>query len=96
MKRIKPFRDIPNTCEIISYVHCMACLKEMPRKTSPEQFALLNIGFTNLGIQVWCRRHNLNIMHVDFQGITHPANFNVAANKKSDDEVTNGSSAKAP
>ena len=46
---------------------------EMPEGYSPQTWSQLEIGWTRLGIQVWCRRHELNILHMDFEGHKHPA-----------------------
>lgn len=59
--------DIPNTKEIVLYLRCKKCLQE--RKTSN-----IEIGWTVLGLQVWCREHDINIVHVDFEGVKHKAN----------------------
>lgn len=34
----------------------------------------LQHGWTPIGFQVWCTRHNANVVHVDFEGVKHPAN----------------------
>lgn len=67
-------RDVPNTLEIVRYMHCALCLAELPAGESPASFARLSVGFTKLGVQVWCARHEANVMHVDFEGACHPAN----------------------
>lgn len=61
--------------DIKSYIHCSKCFKDMPDGKSPQTWAMLDIGFTDIGIQVWCRRHNSNVMHIDFQGHRHPADL---------------------
>jgi hypothetical protein len=61
-------QGIPNTNELRGYIHCGMCLKE---NAGPQ---MLEIGWTKLGLQIWCRRHNANVMHIDFQGQKHPAN----------------------
>lgn len=70
-------RPIPNTNEIGMYFHCARCLeqyeKEMP-EMSRGDFQQLEIGYTKIGLQIWCRRHNMNIIHIDFEGQKHPAN----------------------
>jgi hypothetical protein len=68
-------RDIPNTNEIVAYHHCAKCLEELPGGTSPQEYVRYQSGWTKLGLQVWCNRHNMNIMHIDFQGQQHPANM---------------------
>jgi hypothetical protein len=65
--------------EIVSFVHCRLCLEELQKmpmtvKKSPREYASLEVGFTKLGVQVWCKRHGVNVMHVDFEGQKHPAN----------------------
>lgn len=67
-------RDIPNTNEIKWFFHCPLCVAELPADQPPRQWMRLEIGFTLLGLQVWCVRHECNMVHVDFEGIKHPAN----------------------
>ena len=50
--------------EIELYFHCSLCLDFLPEGVSPEDYSLLQVGWTNKGIQVWCRRHNRNIVHL--------------------------------
>lgn len=59
--------------EILSYLHCRRCLQERPGWVSPAEYAELEVGWTMVGLQIWCRRHNVNVMHMDFQGQKHPA-----------------------
>ena len=66
---------IPSTNEIEAYVHCAKCLAARPADKSPQEWASLEVGFTKLGIQVWCKRHQTNVVHIDFQGAKHPANM---------------------
>ena len=35
----------------------------------------LDIGFTSIGVQVWCRRHDANVVHIDFAGQKPTADF---------------------
>lgn len=70
----KKDRKIPATNEITTYLHCSKCLKEMPPDYSPKLWQRIQVGFTELGIQVWCTRHDCNIMHMDFEGLKFPAN----------------------
>jgi len=70
-------REIPVTNEIQSYLHCILCLNELPEGQSPGDYARIAVGYTELGIQIWCRRHDCNIMHMDFEGKSpFPANLN--------------------
>ena len=69
-----PIREIPNTNSISAFMHCDRCLKEKPADLSPREWASLECGWTKLGFQVWCKRHEANVIHMDFQGQQHPAN----------------------
>ena len=56
------------------FIHCVHCIKEMPAGTSPREWAKLEVGWTKQGLQVWCKRHEINVLHVHFEGQKHPAN----------------------
>ena len=32
-----------------------------------------DFGWTKWGLQVWCPVHNVNIIHIDFEDMSHPA-----------------------
>ena len=68
-------RPIPNTLSIFVYLHCGRCIAERPKDRSAREWAQLEMGSTALGFQVWCKRHAINVMHVDFEGQVHPANL---------------------
>ena len=57
------------------YMHCRRCIAELPYGESPADYARLEVGFTQRGWQVWCNRHDLNVMHIDFEGQQHPADL---------------------
>jgi hypothetical protein len=63
-----------NEKEIGAYIHCGKCLRDIPAGVSPAEYARTEAGWTPRGLQLWCRRHDLNIMHVDFEGHRHKAN----------------------
>lgn len=63
--------------QITAYMHCSKCLEERPADQSPQEFADLSVGFTREGLQVFCNRHQLNVVHIDFQGVRHPALMDV-------------------
>lgn len=69
-------RDIPNTNEITTFLHCGLCIEEVQDMPgiSPRDYAELEAGFTKLGLQLWCKRHGCNVVHIDFEGAQHPAN----------------------
>lgn len=67
-------QPIANDLKIGMYIDCKRCLLEKPADVSPAEWARLSVGWTPKGLQVWCVRHNLNVIHVDFEGRVHPAN----------------------
>jgi len=76
-------RAIPLNNSIGLYFHCSQCLAKKPKGISPREWASLEVGWTKLGFQVWCKRCEVNIVHVDFEGVKHPAcTFTAAQWKK--------------
>jgi hypothetical protein len=67
-------RPIPARNAITAFFHCGGCLADCPPNMSPSEWSRLEAGFTKLGVQVRCRRCDLNIVHIDFEGQKHPAN----------------------
>lgn len=61
------YSSIPNGREIKGFIHCSLC---------GNQQQDIEVGMTSIGFQVWCRRHQCNIIHIDFEGKAHPANTN--------------------
>lgn len=62
-------RQIPTLNDITQFLHCAKCIKELSEKKiplSPQQYAKVEFGFTSRGVQLWCIRHDLNIIHIDF------------------------------
>ena len=68
---------------IHTFLHCEICLAELKNAKTEEDFSLIGavagespmsysrfeVGWTNNGFQVWCTRHNQNIIHIDFDNI---------------------------
>lgn len=76
-----------NEKRITAFLHCALCVQEWKDHKavgeSPASYARFEIGWTPQGLQVWCRRHNVNVLHVDFQGQTHPAILTRKGNPRS-------------
>jgi hypothetical protein len=63
---------------VTGYIACTKCADEVEKLDPPQSlqdYAQLDVGFTDWGLQVWCRRHKANIVHIDFQGHQLPADF---------------------
>lgn len=65
-----------NQSDIQLFFHCAKCLDQLPLGTAPRDWAQLEAGFTEKGLQVWCKRHDCNVIHIDFEGHKHPAYLN--------------------
>ena len=63
-----------NELVIDTYLHCGMCIDERPQGLSPEEWASLSVGYTPVGLQIWCIRHQVNVLHVDFHKEAHYAN----------------------
>lgn len=69
--------------EIDTFLHCGLCLEELdagvgkfpagvPR--TAQHYARLEVGYTPIGLQVRCVRHDVNVIHLDFAGQKFHAN----------------------
>ena len=58
---------------------CSRCADEVEAgeagPVSMAEYGRLEVGFTEQGLQVWCRRHGGNVVHFDFEGRAPPADF---------------------
>ena len=75
--------EITNDHAIYSYFHCSKCVREQPEGVSMRDFAKFEIGWTEIGFQVWCTRHGTNVVHIHFEGQKHPANTTVRGKEAS-------------
>lgn len=57
--------DILAPDHIEQFITCSACYQEMPGNVAPAEWARLNVGFTETGIQIWCVRHQLNVADIN-------------------------------
>lgn len=80
--------DIPNTNEIGSFFHCARCLNEKPDGVSPRDWARLEVGWTQLGVQIWCVRHESNVAHIDFRDAQIGINSTAPVEKPNDTPPT--------
>lgn len=53
---------------ITAFWHCKECLREAGKNSYRQD---IEVGSTCQGIQVWCRRHNMNITHVDLRSLMY-------------------------
>ena len=58
---------------------CETCFKEYTTIQNPDialrDYIRVDVGFTQIGIQIWWQRHNRNVCHIDFEGNRHAADF---------------------
>jgi len=74
-----------NNNNIETFLHCELCYWELKNAKTEEDFSLIGavagesqmsysrfeVGWTKQGFQVWCTRHNTNVIHIDFDDITN-------------------------
>jgi hypothetical protein len=53
---------------IISFVHCGDCCNEIPAGESLQDYARYELGFSGDGFQVWCLRHDREVVHLNSDG----------------------------
>jgi len=70
---------LANTLRITSLIHCKLCLDEFLKDGDVmipiNNMQQITIGYTKIGIQIWCNRHQCNILNIDFEGQQHPENL---------------------
>jgi len=82
LRTFKPPRRIPNTNSIGLFMHCANCLKDKPADIAARDWVKIEAGWTRRGLQLWCRRCEINILHIDFEGAQHPATMAAAKKTK--------------
>ena len=74
--------------QINQHVICAKCEEDFQAgstdSSSLQDYTKLDVGFTDIGIQVWCRRHDANVVHVNFNGQKLEANFRCLEPKQKD------------
>lgn len=70
-------RDIPQVNSITRFIHCELCVRDLAAlkesgypTQSPQAYARLEVGWTEIGVQVFCNRHQVNVAHWDFREST--------------------------
>lgn len=61
-------RNLPNTFEVKHVIECKRCTESCPIGTLLQDYLRVSVGFTPYGLQVWCVRHQANVVHIDFRG----------------------------
>lgn len=60
-------------------VVCAKCADEhaagQTDAASLQAYIRVDVGFTERGVQVWCRRHEVNVVHIDFEDARPNADF---------------------
>ncbi len=57
--------------DIKLFFHCKKCVEENDKKDkSMRDYSSIECGWTVKGLQIWCKRHETNIINLDFEGHT--------------------------
>ena len=54
--------------KIFSFYHCKKCLEEKGDYISARDYASFEFGATKKGFQLWCTRHEENVLALDLLG----------------------------
>lgn len=66
-----PNTNVPR--RIGAFFHCARCFDEWKAKVegtenlSPADYQQIEAGWTEDGVQVWCKRHNINVIDITVQ-----------------------------
>jgi hypothetical protein len=72
----KEERPIPTDDVGLVNIYCTKCIIEAAKGgIHIRDHAKVTVSFTDMGLQVWCLRHDVNVIHLDFEGHKHPANM---------------------
>jgi hypothetical protein len=52
--------------EADEFYRCPDCMSECPEDVSPRDYSHVEAGFSQRGFQVWCLRHERNVIHITF------------------------------
>lgn len=65
---------------------CVKCSAEFENGLSDaaslQNYSRLDVGFTKRGLQIFCRRHELNVCHLNFNNQKIDADFRCLEKKK--------------
>ena len=65
--------------EIKKPIICVKCSNEFSSGStdnkSLQAYSNLDVGFTDRGLQIWCRRHEVNVCHLKFEETQTEADF---------------------
>lgn len=77
MSNVVPFptkKENP-PCEIVEYFHCGKCMDEIPDGMSLREYGYCEMGFTDFGIEMWCKRHDELVAHFNLTDIWKTLSF---------------------
>ena len=52
------------------FAHCRNCAPQKPANQSPSEWARIDAGLTDKGLQLWCKRCRMEIMHFTPEGLS--------------------------
>ena len=65
---------------------CVKCADEFSKGStdykSLQSYSNLDVGYTDRGLQIWCRRHEVNVCHFKFSNKPPEADFRCLEKKK--------------
>ena len=89
-KNNNPAKDIDKLSHLFNQINepivCVKCSDEFTSgqtdSKSLQEYSKFDVGFTNRGFQIWCRRHNVNVCHFKFGDKQPEADFRCLEKRK--------------
>lgn len=63
------------TNNIAAFMHCKECIEELHLMNTPmsnKEYQRVEVGFTKTGFQVWCTRHDISVVTLEFPDGVRP------------------------
>jgi hypothetical protein len=51
------------------YFHCAKCMEERPDGVSPREYGNYEVGLTDFGLEVWCKRHDEEVIYINLTDV---------------------------
>jgi len=55
--------------KVREYWHCATCMDERPDGVSPREFGNYEVGMTDYGLEVWCKRHDRLVSYINLTDV---------------------------
>ena len=61
--------EMEGSNRVKKYWHCEKCMYEKPDGVSPREYGNYEIGMTDYGLEIWCKRHDVRVTHMNLMDV---------------------------